>query len=93
MARDDRLAHAIKADTQQASPANPGADLQRVFYRQLSVIGSMMGTIDELRSLVAFCEASGIRPVIDTVRPLTEARQAIDRMIRGDVFGKIVFTR
>ena len=70
----------------------PSADLARVFFLQLSVIGSTMGTRDELARLATFCEQSGVRPLIDRVMPLTEARVGFEAMISGDVFGKVVFT-
>jgi NADPH:quinone reductase-like Zn-dependent oxidoreductase len=74
------------------SGGNPPAELQRVFFLQLNVIGSTMGTRDELSQLARLCEASGIRPEIDRVLPLSEARQGFAAMASGDVFGKIVFT-
>lgn len=74
------------------SGADPGADLSRVFFLQLKVVGSTMGSRDELERLLRFCEVSGVRPVIDSVLPLARAREGFARMAGGDVFGKIVFT-
>ncbi len=74
------------------SGADPSADLNRVFFLQLRVVGSTMGTRDELERLATFCDATGIRPVIDTVLPLADARQGFERMASGDLFGKVVFT-
>jgi NADPH:quinone reductase-like Zn-dependent oxidoreductase len=71
---------------------SPPAELTRVFFLQLRVVGSTMGTRDELQRLVRLCEVTGVRPVIDAVLPLTEAREGFARLARGDVFGKIVFT-
>lgn len=68
----------------------PGADLNHVFFRQLSVIGSTMGTAAELRRLIDMCEATGLRPAIDEVYPLAEARTAFERLAAGDVRGKLV---
>jgi len=70
----------------------PPADLSRVFFLQLSVIGSTMGTRDELARLVRFCEQTGARPVIDRVMPLSQAPEGFAAMIGGEVFGKVVFT-
>src|SRR3954469_18054444 len=56
------------------SGGNPPAELQRVFFLQLNVIGSTMGTRDELQQLARLCETSGIRPQIDRVLPLSDAR-------------------
>jgi NADPH:quinone reductase-like Zn-dependent oxidoreductase len=74
------------------SGPNPPADLQRVFFLQLNVIGSTMGTRDELAQLAGLMETTGIRPEIDRVLPLTDARDGFAAMASGDVFGKIVFT-
>ena len=74
------------------SGSNPPAELQRVFFLQLSVVGSTMGTRDELAQLAGLCETSGIRPQIDRVLPLADARDGFAAMDAGDVFGKIVFT-
>jgi len=70
----------------------PPAELARVFYQQLRVVGSTMGSRQELLELLNFCALTGIRPVIDRVLPLTEARDGIEAMLSGEVFGKIVFT-
>jgi NADPH:quinone reductase-like Zn-dependent oxidoreductase len=70
----------------------PPAELQRVFFLQLNVIGSTMGTRDELARLARLCETAGIRPEIDRVLPLSEAREGFAAMASGDLFGKIVFT-
>lgn len=75
------------------SGADPSADLNRVFFLQLSVVGSTMGTRDELERLVRFCESTGVRPLIDATMPLEHARDGFARMVSGDLFGKVVFTR
>jgi NADPH:quinone reductase-like Zn-dependent oxidoreductase len=68
----------------------PPAELTRIFFTQLSVAGSTMGTRDQLGRLARFCEQSGARPVIDRVLPLAGARDGFAAMIDGDLFGKIV---
>jgi NADPH:quinone reductase-like Zn-dependent oxidoreductase len=70
----------------------PPAELTRIFFTQLSVIGSTMGSRDQLGRLARFCEQTGARPLIDRVLPLAEAREGFAAMIAGDHFGKIVFT-
>jgi len=70
----------------------PPADLTRVFFLQLSVIGSTMGTRDELARLMTFCTQTGVRPVIDRTLPLAQAREGFAAMIEGDLVGKVVFT-
>jgi NADPH:quinone reductase-like Zn-dependent oxidoreductase len=71
---------------------NPGAELNRVFFTQLSVIGSTMGTREELEDLIRMCAVTGIRPAIDVELPLREAREGFARMLEGRTAGKIVFT-
>jgi NADPH:quinone reductase-like Zn-dependent oxidoreductase len=75
------------------SGPNPPADLARVFYRQLRVVGSTMGTRDELVALTRLLDATGVRPLIDEVLPLTDGRRAFERMVDGDLFGKLVLRR
>ena len=70
----------------------PPAELTRIFFTQLSVVGSTMGTRDQLGRLVRFCEQTGTRPLIDRVLPLAEARDGFAAMIDGTQTGKIVFT-
>ncbi|MEO8106152.1 MAG: zinc-binding dehydrogenase [Actinomycetes bacterium] len=72
------------------SGPNPPADLARVFFLQLSVIGSTMGTRDELVSLLQFCAEHALVPLIDRTYPLTSADDAIARLASGDAFGKVV---
>ena len=74
------------------SGAVPPADLNRVFFLQLSVVGSTMGTRDELERLAVFLEQTGVRPKIDRIMPLDQARDGFAAMIAGDLFGKVVFT-
>ena len=69
----------------------PPAELTRIFFTQLSVTGSTMGTRDQLARLARFCEQTGVRPVIDQILPLTRARDGFAAMITGDLFGKVVF--
>jgi len=69
----------------------PPAELTRIFFTQLSVTGSTMGTRDQLGRLARFCEQTGVRPVIDRVLPLANARDGFAAMIAGDLFGKVVF--
>ncbi|GAA1277425.1 zinc-binding dehydrogenase [Sphaerisporangium rubeum] len=74
------------------SGAVPPADLNRVFFLQLSVIGSTMGTRDQLGRLATFLGQTGVRPVVDRVLPLAEAPEGFAALRDGDFFGKIVFT-
>jgi NADPH:quinone reductase-like Zn-dependent oxidoreductase len=74
------------------SGAVPPADLTRVFFLQLSVVGSTMGTRDQFGRLLQFCVQTGVRPKIDRVLPLRSAADGFAALISGDVFGKVVFT-
>jgi NADPH:quinone reductase-like Zn-dependent oxidoreductase len=67
----------------------PPADLSRVFFLQLSVVGSTMGTRDELARLVQFCQQTGVRPLIDRTLPLAQAADGLAAMISGELFGKV----
>jgi NADPH:quinone reductase-like Zn-dependent oxidoreductase len=71
---------------------NPGAELNRIFFTQLSVIGSTMGTRSELEALIQMCAVTGVRPLIDVELPLAQAREGFERMLEGRTAGKIVFT-
>jgi NADPH:quinone reductase-like Zn-dependent oxidoreductase len=68
----------------------PATDLRRIFWHHLKVLGSSLGSRDELRSVLAYITTSHIRPIIDTIYPLADASQAQQRLAEGDHFGKIV---
>ena len=67
----------------------PGADLRRLFIRQLKVLGSTMGTVAELHDLLAFCQRHDIRPVIEQSFALNDVHAALNRLESGEQFGKI----
>src|SRR5215204_4780225 len=79
----------IGGTTSGAEPAK--AELTKIFFKPLRVIGSTMGTRDELVALTRMLVTTGIRPVINRTLPLTAAREGFAALINGDVFGKIVF--
>ena len=72
--------------------ADPSADLNRLFFLQLRVVGSTMGTRTELDGLLRLLAATGVRPVVDEVLPLAEAARGFERLMAGDVVGKVVLT-
>ncbi|MGC4111063.1 MAG: zinc-binding dehydrogenase [Nocardioides sp.] len=76
-----------------SGPNPDSTELNRIFFLQLRVIGSTMGTSGELGRLVSFLDATGTRPIVDRTLPMDEARDGFAAMNGGDVFGKIVFTR
>ncbi|CAB4913761.1 unannotated protein [freshwater metagenome] len=68
----------------------PPADLARVFFLQLRVVGSTMGTREELEDMMQLLGTSGRRPVIDRVLPLAQAREGLESMRAEDLVGKVV---
>ncbi|HWV27289.1 MAG TPA: zinc-binding dehydrogenase [Aeromicrobium sp.] len=69
------------------------SQLTRIFFLQLSVIGSTMGTAAELHDLLTMLDSTGARPLIDREMPLEQAPDAFQAMVDGDLYGKIVLTR
>lgn len=69
---------------------DPSAELNRVFFLQLEVVGSTMGTRAELHDLIRFLETTGVRPVVDRTLPLADAAEALQLMADGGQVGKIV---
>ena len=76
-----------------SGPQLDDAELTRVFFLQLRVVGSTMGTRAELASLLQLLDATGTRPVIDRALPMEQAREAFAALQAGEVFGKVVLTR
>ena len=70
--------------------ANPPADLNRVFWRQISILGSSMGSRADMVGLVNLVEAAELHPVLDQTFALDETRAALERMEQGQHIGKIV---
>jgi NADPH:quinone reductase-like Zn-dependent oxidoreductase len=75
-----------------SGPNPDSTELNRIFFLQLRVHGSTMGTRDELRRLAAFLDLTGARPLVDRTLPMSEARDGFAAMAEGSVFGKVVFT-
>jgi len=69
---------------------SPDPELNRVFFRSLSILGTTMGTRTELEELVDFLVTTGVRPVIDSIWNKDEAPQALSYLASGDAFGKVV---
>lgn len=68
------------------------AELTKIFFKELRVLGSTMGSRAELERLANFVASRGIEPVIDSVLPLDRAAEGFAAMANGEIFGKIVFT-
>jgi NADPH:quinone reductase-like Zn-dependent oxidoreductase len=71
---------------------NPKAALHRVWWKQLSILGSTMGTSEDFAGAYELVKAGRAPVVVDSVLPLTEARAAHERMERGEHMGKIVLS-
>ena len=69
---------------------NPPAQLNRIFYRSITIAGTTMGTRGELRRLVDLCATGALRPLIGSTHALADAATAFGEMARGDLRGKIV---
>ena len=67
----------------------PNLEVRRIFWKQLSVLGSTMGSPGDFAAMLALY-AGGLRPIVDTVLPLDRAAEAHRRMEAGQQFGKIV---
>ena len=67
-------------------------DLRALFNNQQEIVGSMMGSREELRDMLKFAEQHDIRPVIDQILPLEKALEGFKRLEDSTQFGKVVFT-
>jgi NADPH:quinone reductase-like Zn-dependent oxidoreductase len=65
-------------------------DLRYLFSKQISLIGSTMGSHQDFREVTSLLWSGRIRPVIDVIMPLSEGKEAYERMERGEHFGKII---
>ncbi len=72
------------------SGPNPPAQLHRIWWKQLTVYGSTMGTKEDFEGAYELVASGRARPVLDEVFPLSEARAAHERLERGEQLGKIV---
>ncbi len=67
-----------------------GIDLRRVFWHHWSILGSTMGNAAEYAEIVRRLGKGELRPIVDRVFPLAEARQAFERLAKGEQLGKVV---
>jgi zinc-binding alcohol dehydrogenase/oxidoreductase len=74
------------------SGANPPAQLHRVWWKQLTIYGSTMGTREDFAGMYELVASGRARPIVDEVFPLSEARAAHERLEAGEQFGKIVLS-
>jgi NADPH:quinone reductase-like Zn-dependent oxidoreductase len=74
------------------SGANPPAALHRIWWKQLTIYGSTMGTHNDFEAAYELVKSGRAKPVVDSVYPLAEIRKAHERLEAGEQFGKIVLT-
>ena len=74
------------------SGPNPKEEIRLIFWNQLSILGSTMGSREDWRRLVATVTAHELRPVVDVVKPISEGREAYERLESAEQFGKIVLS-
>ena len=74
------------------SGPNPPAQLHRVWWKQLTIYGSTMGTREDFAGAFELVASGRARPVVDEIFPLAEVRAAHERMERSEQFGKIVLS-
>jgi NADPH:quinone reductase-like Zn-dependent oxidoreductase len=69
---------------------DPPAELQRLFFLQINILGAKVGTREELGLMLRSLEVTSVRPVIDRVLPLGDVREGLEALASGDQFGKVV---
>ncbi len=69
---------------------NPAEEVRLIFWNQLSILGSTMGSVRDWEGVVGAAERWALRPVVDSVKPLAAGREAYERLAGGAQFGKIV---
>lgn len=70
--------------------ANPAEEIRYIFWKQIEIIGSTMSNQREFREVMKLVLRGELKPIVDTVMPLEKAREAHQRLARGEQFGKIV---
>lgn len=68
----------------------PSLDGRKVFWKQLQLLGTTMGTPDDFAAMIDFVNKHGIVPIVDEVYDFKNAQKAVDRMEKSSQFGKIV---
>lgn len=70
----------------------PSMNVHRVFWKQLTIMGSTMGTAQDFADMLRYVSAHGIVPIVDSVTPFADVTTAFDKMAMADQFGKVVVT-
>ena len=92
------MAHSLKSVRPGGSVVVAGAttggtvevDLFRIFLEHVRILGTSMGTVEELRDLVRMVATAGIEPAIDSVHDLSDAASAVARLASGEAVGKVL---
>jgi NADPH:quinone reductase-like Zn-dependent oxidoreductase len=79
----------ISGTTSGAEPSK--AELTKIFFKPLRVVGSTMGTREEFEALLRLLVTTGLRPVVDRTLPLADAAEGYAAMAAGEVLGMVVF--
>jgi NADPH:quinone reductase-like Zn-dependent oxidoreductase len=72
------------------SGPNPPAALHRIWWKQLTILGSTMGTKEDFEAVYDLVASGRVKPIVDEVFPLADAATAHERMERGEHLGKII---
>jgi NADPH:quinone reductase-like Zn-dependent oxidoreductase len=72
--------------------ASSEINVRRLFWNQLSILGSTMGSVADVSDMLRMVAGTGLRPHVDRVFPLDEARAALEYLDAGDHFGKVVLS-
>ena len=72
---------------------DPDAELSRLFVQQIRLVGSVMGTLEEMKSLMKFMVTAQINPEIGLILPMEDVIEGMAAMLEGRTAGKVVFTR
>ena len=71
---------------------DPTEDLRHIFFRQLTIVGSTMGSTADLAAALTVAERGRLRPVVDRVLPLAQAAEAHRLVEERQVLGKLVLS-
>lgn len=72
------------------SGSEVSTNLQMLYWNQLTILGSTMGSDEDVRQMLKAITTAKLKPIIDSVISLENAREAMDKMETGEQFGKIV---
>ncbi|HWM67850.1 MAG TPA: zinc-binding dehydrogenase [Steroidobacteraceae bacterium] len=76
----------------RTSGSDPPANLRQIMLKQVTVSGSVLGTLEQMRDLIRFVVETGIEPQVGKVLPLSQAERGFREMAQERTFGKTIFT-